>query len=67
MYALKAIYDKKNNIIELFDKVKVIREQESIVGDYARINTLDESYKVTSEKSNKKVRVLLKEKEEEDE
>ena len=65
MYALKAIYDKKNNIIELFDKVKVIRDKESIVGDYARINTLDESYKVTSNKSDKKVRVLLKEKEDE--
>ena len=47
------------------DKVKVIRDKESIVGDYARINTLDESYKVTSNKSDKKVRVLLKEKEDE--
>ena len=65
MYALKAIYDKKNNMIELFDKVKIIRDQESIIGDYAKINTLDESYKVTSKKSDKKVRVLLKEKKDE--
>ena len=52
-------------MIELFDKVKIIRDQESIIGDYAKINTLDESYKVTSKKSDKKVRVLLKEKKDE--
>ena len=59
MYALKAEYDKKNNIIELFDNVKIFRNEEQITGDYAKINTLDESYKITSNKTNK-VRVLLK-------
>ena len=63
MYSLKANYDKKNNIIELFDKVKIYRDSETISGDYAKINTLDESYKVTSKKSEK-VKVLLKEKDE---
>ena len=58
MYALRAKYDKKNNIIELFDNVMVLRDNESILGDYAKINTLTESYKVTSKKS-KKVKVLL--------
>ncbi len=58
MYALRAEYDKKNNIIELFDNVKILRENESISGNYAKINTLTESYKVTSKKSEK-VRVLL--------
>ena len=59
MYALKAEYDKKNNIIELFDNVKIFRNEELITGDYAKINTLDESYKITSKKT-KKVKVLLK-------
>ena len=59
MYALKANYDKKNNIIELFDNVKILRDEESIYGDYAKINTLTESYKVTSKKSEK-VKALLK-------
>ena len=58
MYALKAEYDKKNNIIELFDNVKILRDNESISGNYAKINTLTESYKVTSKKSEK-VKVLL--------
>ena len=61
MYALKAEYDKKNNIIELFDNVKIFRNEELITGDYAKINTLDESYKITSKKT-KKVKVLLKKK-----
>ncbi len=59
MYALSAKYDKKNNIIELFDNVKILRDNESISGNYAKINTLTESYKVTSKKSEK-VRALLK-------
>jgi len=63
MYSLRANYDKKNNIIELFDKVKIYRDSETISGDYAKINTLDESYKVTSKKSER-VKVLLKEKDE---
>ncbi len=63
MYSLRANYDKKNNIIELFDKVEIYRESETISGDYAKINTLDESYKVTSKKSER-VKVLLKEKDE---
>ena len=59
MFALKAKFDKKNNIIELFNNVKIFRGKELITGDYAKINTLDESYKITSNKTNK-VRVLLK-------
>ena len=58
MYALKADYDKKINIIELFDNVKIYRDNESILGDYAKINTVTESYKVTSKESGK-VKVLL--------
>ena len=58
MYALRAEYDKKNNIIELFDNVKIYRDNESILGDYAKINMLTESYKVTS-KESRKVKALL--------
>ena len=58
MYALRADYDKKINIIELYDNVKIYRDNESILGDYAKINTLTESYKVTSKKSEK-VKILL--------
>ena len=63
MFSLSAKYNKKDNIIELFEKVKIIRDNEIITGNYAKINTLTESYKVTSEKS-KKVKVLLSEKDE---
>jgi lipopolysaccharide export system protein LptA len=63
MYALSANYDKKINIIELFDNVKIIRDNESILGDYAKINTLTESYKVTSKESGK-VKALLDKKDE---
>ena len=58
MFYSKAVYSKKNNIIELFDNVKVIRNNEIIIGDYAKINTLNESYKVSS-KDSKKVKVLI--------
>ena len=58
MFAKKADYDKNNNIIELFDDVKIYRDKEIITGNYAKINTLEESYKVTSDSSNK-VKVLL--------
>ena len=46
-------YDKQNNIIELFDNVKILRDNESISGNYAKINTLTESYKVTSKESGR--------------
>ena len=59
MFSLKAIYSKDTNVIELFEKVKIIRNDEIITGDYARINTLDESYKISSNES-KRVKVLLK-------
>ena len=59
--ALKAAYDGAKEIIHFskrIDNVKVIRNNEVIICDYANINTLDESYKVTSNKS-KKVKVLI--------
>ena len=58
MFAVRAIYDKKNNIIELKEKVKVIRGNETITGDYGFVDIENNSYKVTSDNS-KKVKVLI--------
>ena len=59
MYSLKGDYEKKTDTIELFENVKIFRGEELITGDYAKINTVDESYYVTSD-DTKKVKVLLK-------
>ena len=59
MFAKKSNYSKKNNLIELFDNVKIIRSNEIIIGDYAKINTINESIKVTSDKTTNKVKILL--------
>ena len=59
MYSLKGDYEKKTDTIELFENVKIFRGGELITGDYAKINTVDESYYVTSD-DTKKVKVLLK-------
>lgn len=58
MFAIKAIYNKEKNIIELYKNVKVIRGNEIITGDYAKIDTINESYKVTSSNTNK-VKILI--------
>ena len=59
MYSLKAKYNKNNNLIELNEKVKVIRGDEIITGDYGYVDLEKNSYKVTSNNS-KKVKVLIK-------
>ena len=58
MFAKRAEYNKQENIIELFENVIIIRDNELITGDYAKINTLDESYFVKTNKS-KRVKALL--------
>ena len=58
MYALRVDYNKIKDTVELFEKVKILKNNEFIEGDYAKINIIDESYKVTSKKSDK-VKVLL--------
>ena len=45
--------------MELFENVKIIRSNETIIGDYAKINILNESIKVTSDKTSNKVKILL--------
>jgi len=58
MFAKKAKYEKKENTMELFENVLIIRDNESIMGDYAKMNTLDESYFVKTNQS-KKVKAIL--------
>ena len=58
MYALKAIYNKQDNLIELYEKVKIIRGGEILTGDYAEMDTLSEKYKIKSN-NNKKVKALI--------
>ena len=58
MYAKKAKYNKQKNIMELFENVLIIRDNESISGDYAKMNTIDESYVVKTNKT-KRVKAIL--------
>ncbi len=58
MFSKKAIYNKKNSIIELFDDVQINRGNESITGDYGIFNTAKKSYKVKSNNS-KKVKAII--------
>ena len=58
MFAIKATYFKVKNLIELFGNVKVITDNEIILGDHAKINTLTQSYKVVS-KDSTKVKILI--------
>ena len=62
MYAQKAIYSKENNLIELFNNVKIMRNNETAIGDYAKINTIDNSYKITS-KDSKRVKLIIEDNE----
>ena len=59
MFAKSAIYNKKENIIELFENVSIIRDNESVTGDYAKMNTLDESYFVKTNYKSKRVKAVL--------
>tara|TARA_B100000579_G_C22744564_1_gene810804 strand:- start:16 stop:780 length:765 start_codon:yes stop_codon:yes gene_type:complete len=58
MFSKKAIYNKADSIIELFEDVKIIRGNEIITGNYGIFNTKQKSYKVSSNK-NKKVKAIL--------
>jgi lipopolysaccharide export system protein LptA len=58
MFSKKAFYDKEKSIIELFDSVTIKRGNEIITGDYGVLDTNKNSYKVSSNKSNK-VKVII--------
>ena len=58
MFSKKAFYDKEKSIIELFDSVTIKRGSEIITGDYGILDTNKNSYKVSSNNSNK-VKVII--------
>ena len=57
-YSKSAIYAKKNEVLELFDDVKIIKNQEVTTGDYANINMINNNYTIKSKKG-KKVKLLI--------
>ena len=59
MYSQKAVYDDQTSIIELFSRVKIIKGQEIITGDYGYFDTVKNSYKVKSNNTSK-VKVTIK-------
>ena len=59
MNSQKAVYDDQTNIIELFSKVKIVKGQEIITGDYGYFDTIKNSYKVKSDNTSK-VKVTIK-------
>lgn len=63
MYANIVKYSKQNDLIELENNVKIIRDGETVTGDYGTLDTNDNSYKVKSKQSNK-VKVIIIEKDE---
>ena len=60
MYANIVKYSKESAIIRLENNVKIIRDGETITGDYGTLNTNNNSYKVKS-KDSKKVKVIISE------
>ena len=56
-YSKSAIYLKENNVLELFDEVKIIKDQEITTGDYANINLKTNDYTIKS--INNKVKLLI--------
>ena len=58
MYANIIRYDKEKSIIELEKNVKIIRNGETITGDYGTLDTKNSSYKVRSNDTNK-VKVII--------
>ena len=58
MYAKNIKFDEKTSIIQLEESVKIIRDGETITGDYGTLDTKNNSYKIKSNNS-KKVRVVI--------
>lgn len=56
-YSKSAIYTKENEVLELFDEVKIIKKQEVTTGDYANINMETNDYSIRS--INNKVQLLI--------
>ena len=59
MFSKKAVYNKKKSTIELFEDVEINRNNEIITGDYGILDTKKNSYKVSSNNSNKVKAIIL--------
>ena len=58
MFANKIKYDSNISLIELEKNVKIIREGETIIGDYGSLDTKNNSYNIKSNDS-KKVKIII--------
>ena len=58
MYSNIIKYNKDTSLIELENNVKIIRDGETITGDYGTLDTDSNSYKVSS-RDSKKVKVII--------
>ena len=58
MYGRSINYNKENSLIIIEENVKIIRDGETITGDYGTLDTKNNSYKVKS-KNSKKVKVII--------
>ena len=56
-YSKSAVYSKSNDLLELFDEVKIMKGKEITTGDYATINIKTNDYSIKS--INNKVQLLL--------
>ncbi len=63
MFAKKINYDESTSLMELEENVKIIRDGETVTGDYGTLDTNTNSYKVKSDDS-KKVKVIILNKDE---
>ena len=62
MYAEKIIFNSDTSIIELFNNVIIIRNEEQITGDYGTLDTKNNSYKIKSNNQSN-VKVIIKDNE----
>lgn len=58
MYAKKISFNNDTSIIELVEDVTIIRNEEKITGDYGTLDTMNNSYKIKSNKKSK-VKVII--------
>ncbi len=58
MYAKNINFNNESSIIELIDKVSIIRNGEKVTGDYGTLDTRNNSYKIKSKNQNK-VKVII--------
>ena len=56
-YSKSAVYNYDDDLLELFDEVKIMKDKEVTIGDYASINMTTNDYSIKS--INNKVQLLI--------